>query len=45
MDLSQWLTVLGVAAAIVGFVVTAFSLNSVIRTSNRMWAHPKKDTP
>ncbi len=43
MDLSQWLIVLGLAAAIVGFVVTAFSLNSLIRTSNRMWAHPKKE--
>jgi hypothetical protein len=43
MGLSQWLTVLGVAAGILGLVVTLFSLHSVIRASNRMWVDPKKE--
>jgi hypothetical protein len=34
MDASQWPTILGVAVGILGFVVTALSVNHIIRTSN-----------
>jgi hypothetical protein len=36
MDASQWPTVLGVAVGTLGFVITALSLNHIIRTSNEV---------